>query len=100
MTRPVGKIIGEFDIYEILCDEPKHIWEKTGSRAGITKEFFDSYFKDRQQGFAIAVGEIRKFDPPLDPKEIIDNFSPPQSFMYLDDTLKRMTEQNETLPLF
>jgi predicted transcriptional regulator len=45
VTRPVGKIVGEFDINEIINDEPKVLWKRTHEFAGITKDFFDAYFR-------------------------------------------------------
>ena len=43
-TMPVGKIVGEFTIEEVLVDEPQSIWRKTRKFSGITKRFFDDYF--------------------------------------------------------
>lgn len=88
-TKPVGRIIGEFEIEDVLCESPERLWALTQTAAGISKEFFDSYFSGRSKAFAIKVGRIHKFHEPLDPGDLIENFIPPQSFMYLDDSFER-----------
>ncbi len=89
VTRPVGQIIGEFDVDEILCEDPDTLWEMTSYYSGISKEFFDSYFLGRDRSFALAVGKVRRYETPLDPADVIENFTPPQSYMYIDDKLSR-----------
>ena len=54
-TSPVCKVIGEFEIDEILQDEPKKIWAATKENAGIDFDFFDTYFSGRHQAFALKV---------------------------------------------
>ncbi|SUF92800.1 bacteriophage protein [Salmonella enterica] len=38
-TMPVGKVIGEFDIADILSSEPSDLWKATKKYAGITLFF-------------------------------------------------------------
>ncbi len=40
----VGKVVAEFDIADVIVDKPNIVWEKTSQYAGISKQFFDSYF--------------------------------------------------------
>lgn len=82
-TRPVGCFVGEFEIDDILCDRPDRLWKKTKTGSGISKQYFDSYFDGRSQGFALRIGKVRAFDRHVAPNEVIEGFSPPQSFMYL-----------------
>ncbi|HEV7337589.1 MAG TPA: hypothetical protein VGO06_16585 [Bosea sp. (in: a-proteobacteria)] len=94
-TRPVGKIVGEFDIDCIFEDSPNNLWIRTKNYAGITKDFFDSYFSGRNKGYAISIAETREYEDPIDPGKLIENFSPPQSYMYLDDDLQRLQEREQ-----
>ena len=41
------------------------------------------YFRGKEKGFAIEIGEVKAFDP-INPKEVIPGFVPPQSFCYTD----------------
>ena len=46
-TSPVKKITAIVEIDTVLCDSPRNIWSKTRKQAGITKRFYDTYFKDK-----------------------------------------------------
>lgn len=82
-TKPVGKLVGEFDIASIIEDEPEALWASTAMGSGISKDFFDLYFSGRSRGFALQIGALRVFDEPICPTEWFDNFTPPQSYMYV-----------------
>src|SRR5689334_12915249 len=83
-TRPVGRLVGEFDIAEILKDHPDRLWLRTRSGSGISKEYFDGYFCGRTEAYALKIGEVRPFASYVDPADLVENFSPPQSFMYVE----------------
>lgn len=82
-TMPVGRIIGEFEIEKILRDNPEAVWKETKEFAGIKEQFFNEYFHGRETAFAIKVKKATLYDTPISPKETLENFYPPQSFMYL-----------------
>jgi predicted transcriptional regulator len=82
-TRPVGRLVGEFDIADILEDEPEALWASTAKGSGISKDYFDAYFEGRPRGFALQIGSLRLYDEPICPSEWFDNFTPPQSYMYV-----------------
>lgn len=81
-SSPMQKVIGEFSIDEILEESPEALWEKTKKHSGITKEFFDEYFFNREKAFAIKVREANLYQKPLDLIDFDLNFAP-QSFVYL-----------------
>lgn len=81
-SSPMQKVIGEFTIDEIMEEEPEALWEMTKRHSGITKDFFDEYFFNRDRAFAIKVKDTTRYK---EPKDLIDfdlNFAP-QSFVYL-----------------
>ena len=43
-TSPVMKVIGEADIVEIIEDTPAMVWKRTKEKAGVSKDFYDSYY--------------------------------------------------------
>jgi predicted transcriptional regulator len=90
VTRPVCMFVGEFSIEGILQGRPEDIWIKTKAGAGITKSFYDSYFDGREVAYALRIGQIFKYSEPVNPVERISSFVPPQSFMYLNDDLRRI----------
>ena len=82
-TLPVGQVVGSFMIDDIYEDTPKAVWAKTKSVAGVTKEKFDSYFKDRTKAFAIKVAEPVRFASPQPLSQYVPSNTPPQSFCYI-----------------
>ena len=60
-TMPIGKVVGEFEIAELISESPVRLWEITAEFSGITENFFDSYFEGRKIAHAIKVGKVRKY---------------------------------------
>ena len=83
-SKPICKIVGFFTIDEVIEDSPNVMWEKTHEGSGITKEYFDAYFRGCDMAHAIAIGEVVKLDTPIDPKEVIKNLTAPQNYRYVD----------------
>lgn len=81
-SSPMQKVIGEFTIDEIMEESPDALWEKTKKHSGITKEFFDEYFFNRDRAFAIKVKEANRYQQPLDLIDFDLSFAP-QSFVYI-----------------
>ena len=81
-TYPTKKVLAEVKINSVLSDTPNALWEKTKRFSGITKEFFDSYFKGRETAHAYELGEVLVYHKP---KELIDFGCSvaPQSYMYV-----------------
>ena len=82
-TKPVGKIVGEFEVAGLLSDAPESLWASTKEHSGITKRFFMSYFENRAVAFAIQVKNPTRYDEPLPLNRLVGTSSAPQSFMYL-----------------
>jgi predicted transcriptional regulator len=83
VTKPLGKIVGEFDVEGILSDVPEKIWVKTSHAAGISEEQFTRYFEGKRRAYAIKVGKVRRYRQPRDLRSILPNGVAPQSFQYL-----------------
>ena len=87
-TKPICRIVGYFTIAAMIEDvienKKSYMWEKTHKDGGISKEYFDAYFKNSDTAYAIKIGQVVKLDNPIDPKEVIKDFHAPQNFMYVD----------------
>ena len=82
-TNPVMKVVGEAQIEDILIDKPDKIWKITCKKSGIKKDFFDEYYKDREQAVAYKLCNIVEYSSPRDLQEFgISNA--PQSFQYVE----------------
>lgn len=88
-SSPVQQVIGEFEIEDILSDDPECLWEKTKEFSGITEEFFFDYFDLRDKGFAIKVKKPKRYKKPLNLRSSF-NTAPPQSFRYLPPDMATM----------
>ncbi len=86
-TQPVGMIVGEFNIEDIIEDCPETIWEKTKQHSGVKEFFFKQYFKNRNKGYAIKIGSKNKYEIPINPYKLFDSFTAPQSFLYLSNPI-------------
>ena len=81
-TYPTKKVLAEVKIKSILTDTPDNLWERTKEHAGISREFFDKYFADRKIAHAYELGEIIKYNKPLELKDF-GCVAAPQSFIYV-----------------
>jgi predicted transcriptional regulator len=81
-SSPVRKVVGEFEIVNILHDDVNALWERTHFLAGISEEEFFNYFSDRDKGYAIQIGKTQRYLHPLS-VEGKYGLNPPQSFAYL-----------------
>jgi predicted transcriptional regulator len=81
-SYPVMRIIGEFQIEEILNLKVPNLWEKTKKQSGITEKFFYQYFDKKDKGYALKISKPRKYRKSLCIKRDF-NALPPQSFIYV-----------------
>jgi predicted transcriptional regulator len=84
-TKPVGRLVGEFEISDILEGQPEDLWVSTCHGSGISKSYFDAYFNGRLRAYALKIGEVRPFGEPILPSDVFANFTPPQSYMYVEN---------------
>lgn len=82
ITSPVGQVVGEFSVDDIITDDVNALWDRTEAEAGIDREGFFSYFSGRDVGHAIAIGKVKRYREPLDINAAY-GVRPPQSFLYL-----------------
>lgn len=82
-SMPVGRIVGEFTVGEIISDSPLEIWKITSEYSGISFNAYQKYFKGKKAGYAIQIKELTLYEEPINPYEEFENFMPPQSYRYI-----------------
>jgi len=82
-SSPQKRIVGYFTIKFIDVDTPQCLWEKYHLIGGINKEDFFKYYDGKDKGYCLIFDSVIKFKIPLDPQNIIPNFTPPQSYCYI-----------------
>lgn len=83
-TFPVMKVVAEVEIKGILQENPEQLWELTKNYSGVTKEFYNQYYKNKNIAIAYELGKIVKYEKPKDLIDIGINYIP-QSFVYMDN---------------
>lgn len=81
-TYPVKKVIGEVDVEEILFDTIDKIWNITSEFAGISKDFYDAYYENKEKAVAFKLGKIKKYKKALTLEDLGVKCAP-QSYMYI-----------------
>lgn len=84
-SRPVCRIVGEFELGNVIEGKPREIWQQTHAYSGISKSYFDEYFTNHTIGFALEIKEIRIYPNPINPYKRDKSFRAPQSFCYIDN---------------
>ncbi len=81
-TDPVKKVVGEAKVRRVLKDSPEALWGSTKEGSGITKSFFDSYYKGRDKAVAYEIYDVVEYEHP---RELSDYgvSAAPQSFVYV-----------------
>lgn len=83
-SSPISKVVGEFEIEDVIHMELNSLWQKTSKYSGITKEYFFDYFNGKENGYAIKVKKIKIYQEHL-PIEETFGVKAPQSFAYVRD---------------
>jgi type I restriction enzyme S subunit len=99
-TAPVGKIVGSFAVGGIIEASPAALWRKCRKAAGISRKDFFEYFRGTKRAFAIQIGTVEHLDKPVDPYSTFEDFTAPQSFLYLPPSIPELDPQNRRVTDF
>ena len=83
-SRPVQRIIGELEVEEVIQGTPDKIWQMTSEQSGISRTYFSEYFGGRSRAYAIKIAKCNRYKRAINPYKKYANFTPPQSFCYLN----------------
>lgn len=81
-SSPIKRIIGYFTIKQIVKDSPQRLWEQFGPDGFINKEDFLKYFDQKKTGYSICIDKTTRFSQDINPLDVFEKFTPPQSFCY------------------
>jgi predicted transcriptional regulator len=81
-SSPISKVVGEFEIEDILSLNLAELWKHTMEHSGVDKEFYDSYFLGKDIGHAIKVKSVKRYSKHKELKDFDINYAP-QSFAYI-----------------
>ena len=83
-TYPVKKIVGYFEVNEIICESTQELWNSFSEVSGISKKDFFKYYANSNEGFAIKIDNLHIFEEYIDMSQY-DDFRAPQSFCYVEN---------------
>ena len=83
-SSPVCRIVGEFVLGNVLEGNPDEIWSKTSKVAGITREYFDEYYINKDLAYALEIKSFKPYSEPINPYTYFARFTPPQSYCYIE----------------
>ncbi len=83
-SAPIKRVVGEFEIDDILSDDVNAVWEKTKRYSGISKEFYNSYFQKKKVANAIQIGHLTKYKVTR-ALSYYNLTQAPQSFCYISE---------------
>ena len=88
-SSPVCRIVGEFELGAILEGTPEYVWALTADRSGISKSFYDQYFRSHAFSYALEIKSFKRYKTPINPYTAIKDFHAPQSFCYTDGEVEQ-----------
>ena len=80
-------LVGAFQIADVIAAAPSTLWRRFGSKTGLTKGEFESYFAGLDTGFAIEVARTWQLPEPIQLSTLRcqrGGFHAPQSYRYLN----------------
>lgn len=84
-SSPVQRLVGIAFVDRVEECDFESLWTLAdGNGGGVTYEELKSYVKGKKTAFGVMINRVRVAEVLVDPKNIFPNFTPPQSFLYID----------------
>ncbi len=81
-TFPEKRVVAEVFIDDVISLPPEELWNLTCDQSGITKEYFDEYFNNRELAHAYKLGKMKIYDIPKSLADFGIKYAP-QSYVYV-----------------
>lgn len=92
-TTPVQKIVGIARVKQVHKGSATALWQLAQQiGGGVSRRVLYDYFRGKPEGFAIEIESVLPCSTPLDPELYLPNFTPPQSFVYLERAIYKRIE--------
>lgn len=80
-------LVGAFQVAAVIKSTPTNIWKRFGSRTGLKKTDFESYYANVEIGYAIEISRTWRLRTPVKLAHLRrqpGGFCPPQGYRYLN----------------
>lgn len=81
-TSPMQRVVAEARIEYVVEGPVPDVWERTKDYSGIDKEFYYSYYKNKDHAYAYRLSDVTVYSRPKTLGEIGVKY-PPQSYCYI-----------------
>jgi predicted transcriptional regulator len=61
VTKPVGQVLGEFEIADLICATPEELWKRTAQVGGVDEQAYFEYFKGSTQAYALMIKNVQRY---------------------------------------
>ena len=86
-SAPIQKLVGVVKVTEVVKAKPTTLWSYCSKLGGgLSKAELSAYLDGKDTGFAVLLMDAKRFSQSVDPRKVIKDFLPPQSFRYLANT--------------
>lgn len=86
-SAPIQKLVGIAFIDRIEECNFESLWTLADANGGgVTYDELKAYVKGKKTAFGVMIDRAKIAEIQVDPKDLFPNFTPPQSFLYLDPT--------------
>jgi len=93
-SSPTQKLVGIVQVSEVVRAKPATLWNYCSKRGGgLSRTELLAYLNGKEFGLAVLLDSVKKFRQGIDPRKVIKDFSPPQSFRYMTVTEMRKLEK-------
>lgn len=83
-SAPIQKFVGVVSVSEVVRTKPAKLWNYCVAHGGaLSRRELNDYMNGKDEGFAVLLEKVWRFDFGIAPKKAISTFSPPQSFRYI-----------------
>jgi len=100
-TYPDMAVVGYCKLKQFIELSPARIWSTYSAKLGIDFQRFQEYYDGRKKAVGLEISDVIAFEQPIklkDIKEVLPEFSPPQTFRYLTkDKLKFLRSKRSTI---
>jgi len=87
-SRPLGALVGEARIGNVVSGKPAFIWERFSTEVGCSKEQFDRYTEGAQEVYAIVFSEVVRYSDRIPIEQLAcllnEELVPPQSYFSIE----------------
>lgn len=84
-SSPVQRLVGLAFVDRVEECDFDTLWALANTNGGgVTHEELKSYVKGKKTAYGVMINRVKVAEIQVDPKDLFPNFTPPQSFFYID----------------